>query len=364
MYLSRTFSFYMARQFFSGILVVFAALVVVAQSADFVEILRRASGHSQIGFGVVLEMSLLELPSLALRLMSFAVLFGSMLTLTRLTRNQELVVARAAGISVWQFLLPGLVLAALIGVVTVTVFNPISTAMTAHFQQLEARYFQGKTSLLSVSENGLWLREVGPSGGSVVHALRAADNGRDLSDVTIFLFHGQDQFAGRIDAAAAVLKFGYWELKNARVMLPGEPGKLYPDYRLPTALTLSQIEDSFAAPGSLSFWRLPGFIHMLQRNGFSAVRHQLRWNELMSLPLLLVAMVLIATAFSLRLSRQGGIGVLLSGGVIAGFVLYFLSSLVFELGRVGSIPVLLAAWTPAGVSTLLGVTSVLYTEDG
>lgn len=364
MYLSRTFFFYMARQFFVGIAVVFVALVIVAQSADLVELLRRASGHPEIGFGVVLEMSLLQLPSLSFRLMPFALLFGSMLTLTRLTRNQELVVARAAGVSVWQFLMPGLVLAALVGAIEVTVFNPISAAMVSHFQQLEARYFQGQSSMLSVSENGLWLREAGADGGAVVHALRAANKGRKLWDVTIFLFRGQDQFAGRIDAARATLKSGYWGLTHAVVTMPGEPSKLYPNYRLKTTLTVSQIEDSFASPGSLSFWRLPGFIHMLQKNGFSAVRHELRWNELMSLPLLYVAMVLIATAFSLRFSRQGGIGLLLAGGVIAGFVLYFLSSLVFELGRTGTIPVLLAAWTPAGISVLLGISSVLYTEDG
>ena len=58
----------------------------------------------------------------------FVMLFSAMYTFSRLTRSQELVVARAVGVSVWQFLTPA-VLVALVGTrpagsVSVTVTVP------------------------------------------------------------------------------------------------------------------------------------------------------------------------------------------------------------------------------------------------
>ncbi len=75
-------------------------------------------------------------------------------------------------------------------------------------------------------------------------------------------------------------------------------------------------------------------------------------------------MVLIAATFSLRFSRGGGTWLLIATGVLTGFVLYFVSDLVLALGLSGKIPPVLAAWTPAGVFTLIGVAGLFHMEDG
>src|SRR6201993_3817291 len=93
---------------------------------DYIELLRRAATKSGVTLGVLLEMAALKLPHTAQEVMPFAVLFGTMLAFFRLTRNNELVVARAAGVSVWQFLTPAVVVAILVGITAVTVFNPIA----------------------------------------------------------------------------------------------------------------------------------------------------------------------------------------------------------------------------------------------
>ncbi len=84
----------------------------------------------------------------------------------------------------------------------------------------------------------------------------------------------------------------------------------------------------------------------------------------MATPLLLGAMVLIAATFSLRPHRRGGTSLLIVSGVVAGFLLFFATSLVGALGQSAAIPVVLAAWTPATVSSMLGVALLLHLEDG
>ncbi len=364
MRLSPTLSIYIGRQFLIGIGIVMSVLVSLIFIADIIELLRKAAGKEGVGIGVIITMSLLQLPALAQKTLPFAALFGGMLTLNRLTRTHELVVARAAGVSVWQFLAPGLAIALLIGIATVTLFNPVSSVMVSRFEQLEAKYFSGRTSLLAVSRSGLWLRQADSTGQSVIHALRVSNQGVELQDVIIFLYEGTDTFVGRIDAKSARLRNGYWELDKALLTGPDRPAEYYDRYRLRTSLTLSQIQDSFASPETLSFWELPRFINTLEAAGFSAVRHRLYWHSVLATPLLLGSMVLISAAFSLRLTRRGGTGMLVAAGVLVGFLFYFLSDVVRAFGMSGGIPPVLAAWAPAGISTLLGLGMLFHLEDG
>jgi lipopolysaccharide export system permease protein len=364
MRLSPILSIYIGRQFLIGIGIVILVLVSLILLADLIELMRRASGKDGADFGTVAQMALLQLPSLVEKVLPFAALFGGMLTLNRLTRSHELVVTRAAGVSVWQFLMPGLIIALLIGIVTVTVFNPVAAVMVSKFEQLEAKYLRGHTSMLAVSDSGLWLRQADVTGQSVIHALRVSQQGLELDDVIIFLYQGNDTFVGRIDAATARLRDGYWELSDALLTGPDRAAEHRDRYRLRTSLTLDQIQESFASPETLSFWALPGFIDTLEKAGFSAVRHRLYWHTVLSTPLLLCAMVLIAATFSLRLTRRGGTGLLAAAGVLAGFVLYFLSDVVRAFGLSGGIPPIMAAWIPAGVCALLGLGTLFHLEDG
>ena len=114
----------------------------------------------------------------------------------------------------------------------------------------------------------------------------------------------------------------------------------------------------------MSFWELPGFINLLDSSGFSSQRHRLYFNALLSRPFLYAAMVLIAASFSMRMQRRGGATLMIAAGVAAGFALYFLSDVVFALGLSATIPIGLAAWTPTGVTCLLGTSLLLHLEDG
>ncbi len=364
MRLSPTLSLYISRTFFVSIAIMLGVLMSLITLIDTIELLRRAGGHENASVGLVIQMALLRVPFMTQKVLPFAVLFGGMFALMRLTRSHELVVARAAGVSVWQFLLPGLALALAIGVFVITVFNPLASATTWRYEELEAKYLRGRSSLLAVSPTGLWLREGRADGQSVIHALRVSPQNMELHDVTIFVYEGKDRFSYRLDADVATLRDGFWELKNALVSVPDQPSIFTSDYRVETELTPGQIQESFASPETLSFWQLPRFIAMLEKAGFSALRHRLYWNAILATPLLLSAMVLIAATFSLRLTRRGGTGLLVVGGLFAGFLLYFFTDLVRALGLSGSIPVVLAAWAPAGVCTMLGLAMLFHLEDG
>jgi len=333
---------------------------------DSVELLRRTASKPDVSFMTVIQMAMLKLPHMGQKTFPFAILFGAMLAFWRLTRTNELVISRGAGVSAWQFMVPPLALAFLLGIFQISVINPLASVTLTGYEQMEAVHLKGKKNLLALSDSGIWLRQTNEDGQSVIHAghITQQDNDVSLRNVTIFVYEGTDRFQSRIDAEESMLEDGFWHLKNTRIYYPEKPQHFEKDFWLATDLTLAKIQDNFAPPETMSFWSLPGFIETLEESGFSALRHRLYLHTLLAAPFLLCAMVLIAATFTLRSSRREGASLVIFAGLMTGFLLYFFSDLVFALGLSDSIPVVLAAWTPSGVSTLLGLSMLFHLEDG
>jgi lipopolysaccharide export system permease protein len=356
---------YIARQFLGWCGGVFAAMLSIVFLLDYVELIRRAGQKPEATLLVLLKMALLKQPYMAQQIMPFVILFGTMMAFWHLTRSNELVVARAAGVSVWQFLAPPLSVGFAIGVLIVTVFNPIASAMQASYERLDDRILRSNDDQLTLSRTGLWLRQSDGAGNhSIVHAERYFTDHKALRGVTMLFIAKDRKLDKRIDAREAQLDAGKWDVIDGTIWRPTQPIESFTRVEIPTNLTPRKIQDSFAAPETMSFWELPSFIRLLESSGFSALRHHLYFDALLARPLLFAAMVLIAASFSLRMQRRGGVAIMIAGGVAAGFALYFLSDVVFALGLSATIPVALAAWTPAGVSCLLGASLLLHLEDG
>lgn len=354
---------YLARQYFWNVLIVFSSFSMLAFTIDVVELLNRTSGRG-VETTTVLAMALLQLPQLNQKLLPFAVLFGGVACFVRLSRNQELVSTRAAGVSAWDFLAPPLVVAFALGVFHVTAVTPVAARMLSQFSALEAKYIKGEDSQLSISTNGLWLRQGDSDEQSVIHAARVTNQGVHLDEVIFFLYGSDDRLHGRIDAASADLTDGAWVIRKAYVSGRDGAVSFHDRFVMKTTLTRSRILESFAPPETLSFWELPAFIASAQNAGFTTVRYRLYLYSLLALPALFVAMVFMAASFSLKISRSGGmLGVVLKGA-LCGFSVYFFSEMVTALGRSAILPVALAATAPALAAILVGMALVFHREDG
>ncbi len=365
MLLAKTLSFYIARQFFVWFCGVYGAMLSISFLLDYIELLRRGATKAGVTLGVLLEMAALKLPHTAQEVMPFAVLFGTMLAFWRLTRSNELIIARAAGQSVWQFLTPAVLVALFVGLLAVTVFNPIGASMQATYEQLEGQFLRQTGDQMALSNSGLWLRQGEPGGGQVIiHGNRLAGPELLLGEVTLFYLNQQHQFTSRVEAKRALLDEGVWIIADAERWENSDQSEPVSEMRLPTKFTTRRIEESLASPDTMSFWSLPGFISLLEKSGFSAQRHRLQFNILLARPLLFAAMVLVAATFSLRMQRRGGVTWMIIGGIAAGFILYFVSNIVFALGLSAKLPVPLAAWTPTGIAIIFGVSMLLHLEDG
>lgn len=365
---------YLARTYTVNTLFLLGALLGLIYLFDTVELIRRASKVDQVPFMTVLQMGLLKLPEVGQILFPFAILFSAMLTFWQFNHRSELVVLRASGFSVWQFLSPVMAVAVLIGVLQIGIINPVGAALISRYQQLEGRYLEHQENRIALFRGGLWLRQdtgnaatknTEPSSRyAIIHARKIQQPGWLLLEPTVFYFDAQDSLLARLDAAQAHLERGHWIFRDVKIHPQTGPAEEKVTHALPTRLTIADIEESFSSPQSLSFWQLPGHIKTMEETGFDASRLRVYYQNLLAQPLFFIAMILLAATVSMRPPRMGGAMGLLGIGVFIGFSVFFMSSYLQALGSSQQIPPVLAAWSPAIICLLLGLTSVMSLEDG
>jgi lipopolysaccharide export system permease protein len=365
---------YVARRFAGMALLMVLALSMLVALFDLIELLRRAATRPEANFALVSQIAALRVPYVAMQILPFAVLLGGIIAFWRLTRFSELVVARAAGISAWGFLAGPVLVALLLGLGANMALSPLSSAMLARAERLDQLYLRNVGGITALAGGRLWLRQADdglqPQGVAIISGRPIAtrdsrpDEALRLAEVSVWRLSAEDRPLARIEATSALLQPGRWRFDGAMVFgadrVAGAPQSL--DF--PTELTPERIENSFASPDTLSLWALPEFITVLENAGFSAIRHRLHFQSLLALPLLAIAMALLAAGFSMRSARRGGVARMIAGGVSAGFALFVLDKITGEFGEAGSLPVVLAAWAPAGAGFLLAAALLLHLEDG
>jgi lipopolysaccharide export system permease protein len=360
-----TLARYFSLRFFLAVLAVFVLCCVLIFFVDFIEMLRRAGNYNGNVSAILLAwMTLLRLPSFSELVLPFAVLIGTIGIFLMLSRSSELVVVRAAGISVWQFVMPAIVVAFLLGIGFVALYNPLAAVARGEAERLYANAFGKDASVLKTTIAGAWLREDGADGPSVIHAMQVANQGLELSGVTAFQYDHDQRLTERIEAKKAILKDGRWELEEARVSVPGEQPALYERYLLSTYLTPTQVRDTLGTEYSISFWDLPNFIEIAERAGLPATQYRVQFQLLLSRPFLLVTMVLIAATCALRGFRFGNVQLHAVAGLAAGFAFFVLAEVSRNFAMAGLTSAAAAAWVPVVVAMSIALTVLLYKEDG
>ncbi|SEQ06769.1 lipopolysaccharide export system permease protein [Faunimonas pinastri] len=352
---------YIARRFISYLLLVVISVYLIMFLVDFLELVRRLSDKPNFGAFEAILMSLMRTPQLLELLLPFIFLFSSMLCLFSLSRKLELVVARASGISAWGFLAAPFMIAIAVGLFSSLALNPIATTLKDRADAMEATM---DNSTDSPDQGGVWFRQDGSAGPSIVYAKHFDADTLTLQGVVVFLLERSGAFRQKLVAPSATYADGAWTIHNATVSSASAAPTGVSSFTLPTNLSTTELQHTLSEPDVYSIWSLPDAIRTARRTGLNTDRVRLAFHLLLERPLYLLAMVGIAATVSLRLVRYGGTGRLILTGVGAGFLLYVATKIVNDLGGNGIINPALAAWSPAVIALVFGATALLHQEDG
>src|SRR5579871_6536358 len=174
---SKTLSRYFAWRFFVAVVAVFAGVFILVAFVDYIDAMRKASDVPNAPTSQLLLMSIYRVPQIMERLLPFSVLVGAMVCFFGLSRRMELVVARGAGMSVWQIIAPAMLVALVLGAVGTMIYNPLSASLREASKRIESKIFGQTPTALEGYDSGYWVRQRGVDGESILNARQSREQG-------------------------------------------------------------------------------------------------------------------------------------------------------------------------------------------
>ena len=360
----RTLQSYVFLRFLRMVLFMTLGLAAMALLIDFTETSNRTGSLPQYTIAAALGISAMRLPFIVQVAFPFVVLAATIATLINLNRRYELVIARSAGMSAWQFLAPTWIAAAALGLLAALVLNPLAAGGFSLAQSIEGGW-RGAADSRTLPSEDPWLRQARQGGGSVLITARQVTNGPVMLMGAVFVETGPEGgIVARHDAERAILEDGRWRLEAVQTHVAGARPIVRDRIALATDLDPAVIRQALVPAEMVSIYALPGQIAAARSFGVPASPFRMQFHSLVALPGLLVAMTLVAATVSLRFVRSGQSATMIVGGIVAGFVLYVVTALARSFGSAGVIAPVLAAWLPVVCGVLFGTAYLLHREDG
>lgn len=346
---------YLAGAMFSGASLVLLALLAISAFLGFLGELDHV-GKGNYNLGMAFLTVLLEMPALAYEMLPLAALIGGLMGLGALASGSELIVMRAAGLSLWSIgrsvALAGSLLAGLAFVVGDWV------APWASLESEVVRYQSISGARWDANKQDIWFRD----GNRYVNVSKLAQ-GRIDGRITTFDVDSDGKFREVGSATSADIEGKRWFLNDWRGVDFGVEDislRQRPRQAWDTSLTPEMINLFAVAPQSFTSYELYQYVQYLKSNRLDAsIFEQALWRKAV-VPVSVVLMCLLALPFVMGPLRDSGSGQRLVTGIVIG-VVYFLANQLFrDSAQLYGLSPLFGAWAPTAVLAVLTALSLRF----
>jgi lipopolysaccharide export system permease protein len=357
---SRTVSLYMARMFLVRSFSILAMLVLVLQLLDLLSESGNILAHSGNGQAEILRYVTLRTPQIIERFLPYSVLLGTILTLTTMNQNSEVVALKAAGLSAHQVLAPLMVASIGIAALSFAFNDRISSRATATLSQWKDVEY-GPLPIDRGDRSNVWVRD----GDDLIQVgqVKGKGDAAQLANITLY-----DRDGGKM---AGVVRATYGKRD-------GDGWRVWPATRFdvnsgqltrmastvigkgvrPDQLTLASVDAD-----RLSFFALRSAISDLSDAGRpTKALEGAMWHKLSS-PLSAILMPLLGAVAAFGLARSGRVFVRAVMGMALGFLYFVADNFALAMGNLGAYPPFLAAWSPFLLFLLIGEAVLIRAEE-
>ena len=349
----RLLDVYLAKQYFHILGMTTVGMLGLFYISTFVDLSDKWF-KGQTSFGMLAQFLFWSTPEWLTYILALAVLLSSLVTIGLLTKNSELIVMRACGISLYRTALPLLLFAFAASAVLFAMEERVLATANRHADLLKHTIRTGSPQTFGVM-NRKWM--VGRN-GEVYHYQFYDPLKRELNSLSVFNF---DEAAHTIRSRVFAAKATYaptagptgpitqWRLEQGWSREFGPRTQVQAFSQFADRTVALEAADYFVTetrePDLMNFGQLRTYIGELRASGYNVLEHEVGLNRKVAFPFVTVVMTLIAVPFAVSTGKRGamyGVGI----GIVLALVYWVMISIFAAFGIGGLLDPVLAAWAP------------------
>lgn len=325
---------------------VMVTIVVLVGLFTFVSFVDELGDLDKGRYGIlqIFQYIILLIPKTLYEVFPMAALIGSILGLSTLARDSELVVMRAVGISVLRIVLSVVKVGLVLAVVAMILGEVVSPYTETKAQQVRLGAMQ--SDIRQEDDFGVWMRD----DNTYVNIGEVLPN-LTLLKIKIFEFDERNflRFLSTAEEGEYQLGDRRWLLKGLRRTMIDDDSSAADEVNAaywttgvdPNILRVFRIE-----PEQLSLWQLDQYIDHLGENRQDTSGYELVfWSKIIT-PFATIVMLILAVPFVFKESRSGSLGKSLFLGIMVGLAFFIMNKAFGYFVTIFSIPPILGAALP------------------
>jgi len=347
---------YVLKEFVKLFCLIVVSLICLYLIVDFFERIRMfLSNHASLG--QILSYFSFTVPTILAQMIPVGILLAALLTFGMLSKHSEITAMKANGVSLYRIALPVIICS-----LVVSGFSFLLSEFVTPYTNQKAKYIklievQKRQKLGSFKNNQIWYRG---QEGIYNFSMFDPETGT-LRGIRISYLDRDMNLTMRIDAREAQWKEGKWTFHDLLITTFPKDEFPYLTFRESSIIDLPETPADFMIvqkdADEMGYWDLRQFIHKVQSEGYDATRYLADMQGKIAFPFVCVILSVLGLSFSLlRQERRGGVAQSIGAGIVIGFSYWIVFAFALSLGRSGTIPPLLAAWT---ANILFGIAALV-----
>jgi len=328
------------------ILLVLYAISVIVQFTEINDDIHK----NNVSYSILWNYYKYRLPDTLLLLIPISSLVATLATFGIMTRNNETVAVKAAGISQYRMAVPVLAMALLLSVVTFNISEKVLPQSKVKYDEVKRKIKNLKPQTLEqMGRQFLFGKAQMSNLNRIYYFYQYNESDYRFSKISFYDYDPATmKLMQRLSAESAYWdeEFQGWTFQNGWVQKFTYPGIMTEEfenriYQLDE--TPEYFKRAWQTPDQMSYGELRKLIAELKMKGFDPVYEQVRLSWKLAYAIVTFVVVIVGIPFSFRLDNRGSLSGIFISLVIV-LVYYPMTNVLKHLGYSGVLPPLLAAW--------------------
>ena len=336
-----------------GISVIMQALDVLSQSGDILA----ADGATTASLW---RFTIIRYPQMISNVVAFSALLAALVTLANLAQHSEVVVMQSSGLSAFRIIFPMMGVCAGVAIVHFILNETLVVNSNKEYERWKASGFAVGNTTLPPPPSDAWAVD----GNTRVRVQAVQRNGTILDGVTLYDLGSDGKVKSLTAAPFAAYANGQWTLFDVtRFTLADNSVTTEPKMAWNTTIPPERFRALAVEPDTVPIGELQETVEQLEGEGLAANRLTAWLHHKIAGPLGTILMPLLAAIAGFGVMRSGALFLRVIAGMAFGFSYFVVDNLLLAVGQFGTVPPVLAAWSPFFLFLFLGCSVLFYTEE-